>query len=1417
MTATRNPQPATCNLQPSNTRANMSTPRGGRGGERGRGSRGNTYTRGTAGRSRSNGAPTDNNTERPTQQIYARGGSRGANRGGAARGTTTTTTTAAPRGRGNHSNFTAPTASSFGGLNSTPFSQDDYAKRLEHIRTSRPKLRERFIQEGRMNPEGQMRLSDSVKLYGLCTDMCPEYERVRRIVEDDVKPPECTPETEHLPRKQRIPDESRMVKAYTRSAAGMDVELVSEIRSPPTCLKTLDYLMQRLDNDAFDFLHSWIWDRTRSIRKDLRTQRIESKSDINILLTCLERSARFFILSAHQMARSQRDDYVHQQDVEQLNQTITSLNERYADNRRINYPSENEAEFFAYRLVLAPLFSKSQYENDLQALPDHLRKNTRVKTAIVIHRAINAVILDKSSSFNQAQANWKKLWSLIKSSRVSYLMACAAEFSFQRVRHTILDTLWRAYRYGNQSRPQTIESWTVAKLRETMAFDTDAETVEFCEMFGFQFNSVDGGPVFLDVTARGFSKDSLDLVKGKDQIFSQGIVEEKRKGRAFSAVVQGMSVQEAERRSLMSGSSREETNGETTNGETEDDTSLFVPEARSAQSNVFTQPKSSFGPPTTNPFLPKTAVESNPTTPKPNPFLPSQQAAPVSGAAAKPNPFLSQPPASTQSSAGSAVGAARPGLFNPSENSIKFASSDTATTPFAGVSQPNPFQPAAPANATRSATNGTPPPAFSFSSTPATQATPATTTSTPPSANTSTFVFPGLNEAALKASTPTPSFSFTPAGSPAPAASSLQDAEKQKAEEETRRQKQAADAEAQRQREQAELARRAEQQRIEAEQQRQRLQEEERNRQLREAQQAQMREQEERLARQHALDNGYQTLAENVMFDVNEGLMIQFVENLIQTTAAQVIAADRQEKLQKLREKQEAVADAMAHQRTLRLQRAVMVKLLARVEKKRRDQQVRDRRKRLREQKAKMANTDEAASDLPTPTESEGQPDRLETGATFRKPQAPASARRARRTEERRGTSNSQQNGAPELAMQAQQPAARAVLTPVSTNSSQTSNAGYSDSYRKSTAPIDRTETDWFSLRAEGYDPSTLRKRQFDTTIDEDQQDIESKRPKMSPSTEPSPVPQATSTADRRARLEAIGQQFRRSTGSPQAATASSPFNGRSSLGKSASTLIEQAKQVLARSKPSPPSVQHDFGRSVPNLNIHRRTMSAQTSVLGRSMGARNDRPAYWNRPSRFVPKECYGQGANAVRDYRIKYGLSSPANTRPNSIEPVVSASSPISTQMSYAPVNGYTQEQYSEEESSVIEIVDVDAEEENPGATEEEENSATTEEEYDSDDEGDEQLPRRQSHPKMYRQTEYDEDGDSPMPDDQDDGGYVNGQYADDALVDYEGYTEDSDADSDSDSETQFAQHVKPAQKKAAPLPTGGNCEEDAIELSD
>jgi hypothetical protein len=87
-----------------------------------------------------------------------------------------------------------------------------------------------------MDPDGQMRIQDRVEKYGLCTDMCSEFERVRRIVEMDFKAAECTPETARLRRNERVPDESRMVKAHTRSAAGTESELITEVRTPDTCL-----------------------------------------------------------------------------------------------------------------------------------------------------------------------------------------------------------------------------------------------------------------------------------------------------------------------------------------------------------------------------------------------------------------------------------------------------------------------------------------------------------------------------------------------------------------------------------------------------------------------------------------------------------------------------------------------------------------------------------------------------------------------------------------------------------------------------------------------------------------------------------------------------------------------------------------------------------------------------------------------------------------------------------------------------------------------------------------------------------------------------------------------------------------------------------------------------------------------------
>ncbi|KAF1915362.1 SAC3/GANP/Nin1/mts3/eIF-3 p25 family-domain-containing protein [Ampelomyces quisqualis] len=1289
-------------------------------------------------------------------------------------------------GRATHATLSTPLADHTGSPNSTPFAQDDYSKRLDHIKAMRPKLRQRFVKEGRMNPDGQMRLSDSVKLIGLCTDMCPEYERVRRIVEDDVKPPECTPATEHLPRKQRIPDETRMVKAYARSAAGMDVELVSEIRSPATCLKTIDYLMKRLDTDEFDFLHSWIWDRTRAVRKDLRTQRIERRSDINLLLTCLERSARFLLLATHQMARSSKEDYSHQQDIEQLNQTLMSLQERYIDNRRVGYPSENEAEFWAYRLILAPLFTNTQYENELHRLPSDLRNNARVKTAIDIYRSMKAVIFTKSSSFIQAQANWKRFWELIKSPSVSYLMACAAEVSFQRVRHVVLDTLWRVYRIGSTSKPQTVETWTTPRVRDVLGLDKDSEAVQLCEAYGFQFSSTNGGPTFLDVTAKGFARIPLSLPADlKPQIFSQGIVEQKRYNRAFSAVVRALSVQHAKNNGLMIDSIHKEV---------EDDTSLFVPEAPLVSSNPFAKGLSDTPAliPATNPFLPRQPSTPSSGVPATNPFLKAIDRAPGT---APSNPFLPKPQAPAPTSRGQGASGVQPGLFDVSKDSVKFAPLVTSSTPFANADKPNPFLPAATSTptATPAAATSTPPAAAAKLFTQNTQTVAQESAATPASTSTSAFIFPGFVGGSEKPSTPSTSFSFTPAGTPAPAAHATQDAEKQKVEEEARRRKAESEAEAQRKRmREEEVRQQMERQRIEAEQNRRRLQEEERNRAVREAQERQRREKESRSAKVHARERGYDMLAEDIMADAEEGLMMQFLENLVGRTAEYASVVVEKEKKRVVFEKRQVVADAMYEQRMLGLKRLIMANWIAKIEKKKRARQARERRRRLKEQKEIMTNTEMADHETTAPTASEAVSDPANIENAFRKPQAPASTRRAKRTEERRRGSSSQPS---------QQIVAQTALTPVSMSSTHMSNSGYSEAYYNSRAPMDRTEGDYFALRALGLDPCRLRKRSFDSSEEEDGPEIEPKRPRMSPSTlaQPPEPPLSKSTTDRRARFEALEQQFRKSDGLSQANMNAASFNGSSSLNKR-SSLIEQAKQVLSRSRStreSPTKVPHDYGRNA--LNLHRRAASLQQPYLGDSIAtaANKERAAYWYRSSKFVPKPLYGQGPEAIRAYREKYGLSSPANSRPNSIEPSFSSpaldamqqSPAIPTQLSYVPVKGYTQEQYSEvdeeEDSSGVEVVDVDAEDDH---------SATPEEEYEGDEETEDDEETSESE---------DEDGDSAM---EDEGGFQhanafsNGQWT---HGEHETYDESTEEEEESES---FQHTQKP-----------GGTEDDAIELSD
>ncbi|KAH6622097.1 SAC3/GANP/Nin1/mts3/eIF-3 p25 family-domain-containing protein [Boeremia exigua] len=1296
---------------------------GGSRGGRGRGA-GVSVWRGSSTRGGLNGASSDS-SDKPALGAKKRGG-------GAQTGGSKTRSHAQELDEDGNPKASAPFVSmnKYGtAANSTPHAIDDYTSRFTYLQNAQSSWRKQLQEKGFMNPDGQMKLSDSVKLVGRCNDMCPEFERVRRIVQNDFKRPECTPETEHLPYSARVPDESRMVKAFTRSSAGADVELVIDIRSPAACLKTVHYLFSRLDTEGFDHLHAWIWDRTRSVRKDLRTQVVEKPSDIRTLLVCLEASARFYLLSMHQMAQSEKEDYSHQQDMEQFNQTLTTLRERYDDNRRANIPSDNEAEFVAYRLILASFYANSQLENELHSLPNDLRNNRRVLTAIEIFKAAKSAFnFGSDKSWIQAHANWKKFWDLVKSPSVSYLMACAAEVTFNRVRHVILDSIWHAYRRGSKG-DVSVEAWTTDKLKDVLAMDDDKDAVKLCELYGFHFGRSNQGHTFLDISKLGNSNKSLGVPHTiKPQMFSKRMVESKRHNRAFSAVIQGMTVQQARSNRLLVDPKTIQTG---------DEDSLFVPETVPvAKPNIFSQNSNTTnGMPNPGPFA--------------SPFQPPSQ--PSSGIS-KPNPFgnpfvsassISQP---TQTATAPIFGA--PGISDATKHPSQFAPKPAPNT------NDNPFAKAAAAFPPQSTTpSSTPPGSFIGGGQASTepqghlssgQSTPAFgQTANPPTSDASKpFVFPGLPELDWKIRNgQILDTSSTPAGSPPPPDGAAQAAEKEKAEADARAAvlKQRQEIEARRKREQEEQERRAKEaqqakeaelRQIEEEKQRQlrekqqrELQErQEQERRIREEQQRRQREEDERQARIRRRETAYGALTSSIMFSGEDGLLYQFLENTVRNVAREGYEAWQAQKRQEMEAaEREKKRQAFA--------RAVFTHWVAQVQRKKRNAKARERRKRLKAQRELSINGEgDAASEIAS---AESVASTLVNGASTTK-HAPANhSRRVKRTEQRRAgaianhvtqaTSSSQSRAA------SSQHAQKSDMGATMTNGHHV--RSYSEAYKKSTAPIDRTETDWFKLRAMGIDPSKHRKRSFDSATDEEHKgDAETKRirrsdPTVSLISQPPPEPEASkplTIEERLARIRAVKQSFATSgSGSPPVNGATpkhSSFNGRSSL------LMSHARELIAKSptaQRSPVAV-HDFGRSVPNLSVS--TSSFRQSFLGKSAGsAQSNKPAYWGRASRFVPQHLYGKGAEAIRAYRDKY-INSPTSTPQPAIPEPLALSSPIPAQFSYIPQPGYTQ--YSENGSgSGVDFVDIDAESNIAGDTEEDSFDGDDEEAEDDNEDFDEE----------------------------------------------------------------------------------------------
>ncbi|EPS34618.1 hypothetical protein PDE_09582 [Penicillium oxalicum 114-2] len=423
-----------------------------------------------------------------------------------------------------------------------------FQDRYEQLKLDRAKQRQQAIQDGLMaDPNQPTSLKKAIRPVGTCESMCPEFERVERIVQKmvDRSEKQFDPATNAM---QNV--EGKMLKRFRRSAAGYDEQLPSDIRTPKTLLQATNYLIRYIvgSNEPLGIVHKFVWDRTRSIRNDFSVQQVTHEADVKVAVLCLERIARFHILSLHLLSSpANEEQFDRHQEREQLNNTMLSLMYYYDDNRgRVFFP--NEEEFRAYYIIFSIHDQRPDLEARVQKWPAALLNSPRVQVALELYAAACNTweyqgTLDSRRPNAIAQGFYSRFFHIIDSRSVSYLMACVAEIYFTHVRQTTIRAIWKAYCRVPVSQQHKNEEWTLEQLTKVLYFDDDEQTLKFCEEQDLQFSENSNGEKYLNWGSRPV--DSVGFSPSSEHAFSETYVESKRAGRNLVSVILGMSVREA--------------------------------------------------------------------------------------------------------------------------------------------------------------------------------------------------------------------------------------------------------------------------------------------------------------------------------------------------------------------------------------------------------------------------------------------------------------------------------------------------------------------------------------------------------------------------------------------------------------------------------------------------------------------------------------------------------------------------------------------------------------------------------------------------------------------------------------------------------------------------------------------------------
>ncbi|CAK9435640.1 uncharacterized protein LODBEIA_P03670 [Lodderomyces beijingensis] len=340
----------------------------------------------------------------------------------------------------------------------------DYQGLYEELQKLREVERREMEKLGLVDAENVAKsLDDAIAFQGSCMDMCPVFERVRRQLENNVKTLEKDPYTNKIAK-------SRAVKAFSRPAAGQPPPLPSEVRPPHVLVQTLDYLVEEVVDQLPDS-HSFLWDRTRSIRQDFTYQNSFGPEAVD----CNEKIVRIHLISLHVMA-SADVDYSQQQELEQFNKALQTLMEIYEDVRNNGGSCPNEAEFRAYHLLSH--IRDPEVERQIQELPDHIYNDKNIQIALELRKLItqNNIVERGVKPLVGALNFYVDFFRKIYNDTTPLLIACLLETQFSEIRFYALKAMSRSFHSKSRG-------YSLSSLQDALGFYYAEDLLAFLKYY----------------------------------------------------------------------------------------------------------------------------------------------------------------------------------------------------------------------------------------------------------------------------------------------------------------------------------------------------------------------------------------------------------------------------------------------------------------------------------------------------------------------------------------------------------------------------------------------------------------------------------------------------------------------------------------------------------------------------------------------------------------------------------------------------------------------------------------------------------------------------------------------------------------------------------------------------------------------